>query len=408
MSINPEPRYDAERARRYWRHAPSGEGKHDTGSLVASDAVHDVWDAAFRSRVLNYPEEEQFLRTFAERARGLRMVSIGSGLGFHELFYASAGARVTCCDIVATNLTAIREVAARKGLRVDTYHSDDVAAQPLPGGGSDVVFIYGCLMHMPAQAQRDLLRRAREALVPRGSVVLMVYAWEFARRACGWSDPSQFDPLLFARASDPAVGDEACPWSDWHDDAKLLDLAGDGARVIRRQSWNDGQFFWYELDWGIEPTMPRPFFNPAALEKGTPLLRLGPREFRPSEADVSRGWRRVTARLPPSRSDYALVSRTVESPTGANAVVIDLSVVDGAVSVGILDVEAQHFVSVAIRTAGGRQPMLLLADPLPARFQIVASNHQPVVPAPGEFLLGSACVLRRPLAAVPMAQARRP
>jgi hypothetical protein len=236
----------------------------------------------------------------------------------------------------------------------------------------------------------------------------MVHACEFARRTCGWKDESQVDPLLFARASDPAVGDEVCPWSDWHDDTKLLDLAGDGARIIRRQPWNDGRFFWYELDWGIALPRLRPFFDSAALEKGTPLLRLGPREFRPSEADVSRGWRRVTARLPASRSDYALVSRTVESPAGANAVVIDLFVADGAVSVGILDVETHQFVSVAIPTGGVRQPMLLLADPLPARFQIVASNHQPVVPAPGEFLMGSACILRRPLAAAPVAQARRP
>ncbi|HEV2983373.1 MAG TPA: hypothetical protein VGX46_03250 [Vicinamibacterales bacterium] len=79
---------------------------------------------------------------------------------------------------------------------------------------------------------------------------------------------------------------------------------------------------------------------------------------------------------------------------------------DRAVSVGILDVETQHFVSVAISIGGARGPMLLLADPLPARFQVMGSNHQPVVP--GELILGSASALRRRLAAPPVAQARRP
>lgn len=407
MPSSPEPRFDAARARRYWRHAPSGAGKHDTGTLVASPGLHDVWDVAFRSRLLNYPEEEQFLRTFAERAPGLRMVSIGSGLGFHELFYASAGARVTCCDIVDTNLAAIARVAGRKGLHVDTVHADDVGAQPLPGN-VDLVFIYGCLMHMPVPAQRDVIQRAREALVQGGSVVLMVYAWEFARRTCGWTEPSQFDPLTFARASDPTVGDEACPWSDWHDDAKILDLAGRGARILRRQPWNDCQFLWYELDWNPGHATPRLFFEPDALVEGASLLRLGPRDFSPSAAEVSHGWRRLTVRMPASRGDYALVSRTITAPAGANAVTIDVEVKTGALSAGILDVDAQRFVAVAIRARSGRQPVLLLADPLPARFQVVLSNHQPESPARGEFGFRRASVLQRPLAAVPADRLERP
>jgi len=407
MPSSPEPRFDAARARRYWRHAPSGAGKHDTGALVASHGLHDVWDVAFRSRLLNYPEEEQFLRTFAERAPGLRMVSIGSGLGFHELFYASAGARVTCCDIVETNLAAIATVAGRKGLHIDTVHNDDVGAQPLPGN-VNLVFIYGCLMHMPVPSQREVIQRAREALVEGGSVVLMVYAWEFARRTCGWTDPSQFDPLTFARASDPTVGDEACPWSDWHDDAKILDLAGGGARILRRQTWNDGQFLWYELDWNPGSATPCRFFESDALEAGSLLLQLGPRDFSPSAADVSHGWRRLTVRMPASRSDYALVSRTIAAPAGANAVTIDVAVTTGALSAGILDVDAQRFVAVAIRASVGRQPVLLLADPLPARFQVVLSNHQPASPARGEFVFRRANILERPLAAVPAARLERP
>src|SRR5262245_6794289 len=350
MASAPEPRFDLERARRYWRYAPSGAGKHDTTAFVESDRLNDIWDDAFRSRMLNYPEEEQFLRTFAQRAPGLRMVSIGSGLGFHELFYASAGARVTCCDIVESNLTAIAAAAARKGIHVETVHAEDVGTQALPGG-VDVVFIYGCLMHMPVPAQRGLLRRAREALGANGSIVLMVYAWEFARRTCGWTDPSQFDPPTFARASDPTVGDEACPWSDWHDDAKILDLAGRGARILRRQPWNDGQFLWYELDWNPGSATPRPFFETDALEAGTSLLQLGPRDFSPSAADVSRGWRRLTVRMPASRGDYALVSRTVTAPAGANAVTIDVAVRTGALAGGILDADAQRFVSVAIKAS---------------------------------------------------------
>lgn len=406
MPTHPEERFDLERARRYWRHAPSGGGKIDTGSLVASDSVNDVWDAAFRSRILNYPEEEQFMRTFAERVRGRRIVSIGSGLGFHEVFYASAGARVACCDIVASNLSAIKAVAERKGLDVETHASDDVTSRPLPGP-ADIVFVYGCLMHMPPEAQRALLGRAREALVAGGSVVLMVYAWEFVRRTCGWEQPSAFDPVAFARASDPTVGDEACPWSDWHDEAKLLDLAGAGARIVRRQSWNDGQFTWLELDWSRDQHTPAAFFEDAALRAGSQALRLGLREFTASEATVSRGWRSLTVRMPPSLGHYALVSRGVETPAAANAVVVDIALEHGAVSVGLLDVDAERFEAVAVRTQHGRHSVLLLADPMPARFQVVISNYQTTTAAPGTFILYSARILHRPIAAVPPDRAPR-
>lgn len=396
--------FDLEESRRYWRHAPAGAGKLDTDSLIASgDASLDVWQAAFRSRLLNYPEEEQFVRVFASRVRGRRIVSIGSGLGFHELFYAAHGAQVTCCDIVPTNLRVVEDIASRAQIPMTTFCEADLTAQPLPGP-ADVVFVYGCLMHMPSEAQRALFARAREALAPGGSIVLMVYGWEFARRTCGWTDPAQFDPVVFARASDPTVGAEACPWSDWHDDEKLLTLAGDGARVVRRQSWNDGQFFWYELSWTAGSEAPAPFFEESALREGDTLVCVRARDFSPVDAEISRGWKRVTIHARPSQGNYVLTSPVLDAAAGGprgslgNAVTLDLAVKQGALSAGILDVDAQRFVSTATRSTAGRHVVLLLADPLPARFQIVISNFQPAAAAPGVFVSHGARVLARPLA----------
>jgi SAM-dependent methyltransferase len=393
-----QPIFDLESSRRYWRHAPAGDAKLDTTSQAAAD--HGVWDAAFRSRIFTYPEEDQFLRTFAARARGRRILSIGSGLGFHELYYASAGAAVTCCDIVASNLQTIERIATDKGLAVSTVWREDFTAQPLPTP-ADIVFVYGCLMHMPVDAQRALLARAREALAPGGSVVLMVYGWEFPRRTCGWQTPAEFDPVVFAKASDPAVDGEACPWSDWHDDDKLLALAGSSARVVRRQAWNDGQFYWYELDWATQWRAPETFFDARALGSGELLRRYSHRDFAPVDSSIARGWRSTTVRTAPSQAHYAVESAEIEAPDGANAVTVDLSVECGAFSGGILDTAAQRFVSVATCTMPGRRTVLLLADPLPARFRVVLSTHQPAAAASGVFHLYGARVLRRPIASLP-------
>ena len=113
----------------------------------------------------------------------------------------------------------------------------------------------------------------------------------------------------------------------------------------------------------------------------------------------------ITLRAAPSTSRYVLTSRPIDAPPHANAVVVDVEIVDGALSVGVLDVDAQRFTSVAVRTTRGRHHLLLLGDPLPARFQIIVSNHQPSGAAPGLFVFHGARVLERPFAALPRTRA---
>lgn len=395
--------FDLELSRRYWRHAPAGASKLDTSTAAA--AGRGVWDSTFRSRLLTYPEEEQFVRSFAARVGGRRIVSIGSGLGFHELYYASAGATVTCCDIVESNLAAIRGVAADKHLEVATLCRSDFTAEPIPD--ADIVFIYGCLMHMPADAQHALLARARAACAPDGTVVLMLYTWEFPRRTCGWRTTDEFDPVTFAKASDPTVGDEACPWSDWHDAAKLLSVTEPPATIVRQQEWNDGQFCWYELKWSSSRAAASPFFDASVLGRGRVLRRVSHRDFSASDSAVTRGWRRSTVRTPPSHGRYAIESPDIAPPSGGNAVAVDLSVEHGAFSVGVLDALSQRFVAVAPCSMPGRRTVLVLADPLPPILRIVVSTNQPTAPAPGLFHVYGARVLRRQLAWQPRSGATR-
>jgi hypothetical protein len=115
----------------------------------------------------------------------------------------------------------------------------------------------------------------------------------------------------------------------------------------------------------------------------------------------------MTVRMPPSQGHYAVVSRVTSPAAGANAVVVDLALEEGAVSVGLLDVDAQRFTAAAVRSKPGRHTVLLLADPIPARFQVIISNHQLAAPAPGAFALHGARVLRRPIAVVSPDRAQR-
>jgi SAM-dependent methyltransferase len=396
-----EAQFDLERSRSYWRHPPTGQGKADTSVLAALDdrRLCDTWDDGFRGRFLNYPEEEQFLRTFSRELRGKRLLSVGSGLGFHELYYAAAGADVTCADIVESNVGVIERVARLKG--VQSVAARYVATGDVGdlGADFDVVFLYGCLMHMPHAQQRALMTSARRALSPHGRIVLMVYSWEFARRLCGWTSQSQFDPVLFGRRSDPVVDSDACPWADWYDDAKLVDLAP-GMGVARKQTWNDEQYLWYELSQDASRA-PDPFFRPSDLAAGKRLARVPLRRFEAADAILNRSWRGIIVETGASGSNYAASAAAGDSSDRANAVVASLDVTSGACSVGVLDEDENRFVATAVVASPGPHDVLLLIPRWPGRARIVFSNHQPASPQPSRFVIRRVRVLQRSIAEPP-------
>jgi len=394
-------RFDFARSSAYWRHLPSGKGKADTAALASLDdrRLCEIWDTAFRERIRNYPEEEQFLRTFAEQCRGRSMLSVGSGLGFHELYYAAAGARVICADIVESNVAIVERVARVKGLR-------SLSARYVPHGdvnglveAADIVFLYGCLMHMPEAEQRALLASSRQSLRDGGRIVLMIYRWEFVRRLCGWTSVDQFDPVQFARRSDPAVGADVCPWADWHDDEKLERLAP-GMTIAKKQSWNDGQYAWYELTERTARTT-SPFFSAASLTRGRDIARVRQREFAPAAASLKRSWRGLSVETGATGSAYAAVAPANYAGRGANSVRASIQLIEGACSLGLLDDEYGVFVASSVATSPGRHDLLLLAPQWPRRARIVFSNHQSEMPRPTRFIVHDVRVLKRPIAEPP-------
>ncbi len=393
--------FDLEVSRRYWRLAPSGAGKHDTSQLltVSDDVFFKEWCAAFEARFANYPEEDLFLAKMGVEFSGKTMLSIGSGLGLHEIYYAGNGAQLACYDIVPSNLQTIGRIAKSLGLPAPALHTDVDEAF---SRRYDVVFFYGSLMTMPQEQQAAILARCKAALNPGGVIVLMLYTWEFARATCGWESPDQFDPLQFARASDPSVGAEHCPWSDWHDDEKLLRLAGGDMSVRRRQYWQQGWFVWYELVLsGPLIASPGQFFSPddvLAVRQEIDLTLL-----EPAEASLLRN-ASGAAVLETSQSlaSYAALSSVNDAdafPSDANTVLLEASVEEGAFSIGVLDAEKDTFVASTAIMQSGRQAHLLTLPAVPKRFRLVFSNFRSSVPATSRFTLFGATLGRRASAA---------
>ncbi|MGA2042068.1 MAG: methyltransferase domain-containing protein [Roseiarcus sp.] len=388
--------FDLASASAYWRFAPSGVGKHDTAAMLRLGAreLVAVWDAGFAARFRRYPEEEMFLRRMAAEFAGKRVLSIGSGLGLHEIYYRLHGAEVTCCDIVESNLAVVARVAAAKGADAMRFICSAGPDHDL-GGPYDFVFVYGSLMTMPEPLQRRLAARCLAALAPGGAIVLMLYAWEFARATCGWSSPEQFDPRRFARASDPSVGEEHCPWSDWHDFDKLRRTFGGALHVARRQFWNQGWFFWCELR-REKTAEPGVFFAPSRLIGGARRRDIDLDALRPVAATAERTAAGLVVATARNSFGYALASPARAGGAGANAILVDAEIEQGAFSVGLLDVEENCFAFAQAVWQPGRGRHVFAFDRLPARFQLIVSNHRPDGPEVSRFVLHRLAMLDRP------------
>lgn len=392
--------FQLDAARDYWRFAPSGQGKHDTSRLgdLSDNALERLWDEAYASRIQRYPEEDRFLETVANELSGQRILSVGSGLGFHEIEFSKHGAEVTCCDIVPSNLRVIDRIARFKGnLPVRTLLSENSAQQDF-GGPYDVVFIYGSLMCMPVEMQSSLLAHARRALVPGGSILLMLYTWDFARDTCGWTDRSQFDNVRFARASDPSVGNEHCPWSDWHDDEKLLGLAGPGMSIVRKQLWQEDWYVWYELRVGDHP-FTGGFFAETELASGDACRTFDLMGLETADVEYVAGPAPLHVQSRPGAFNYLLVSPALEggSISGSpNRILCDVELIRGGMAVGLLNLDTQTFVANATTVRPGRKVVRVSLLELPRKFQIIISNCCLQGPGTTEFDLYSLTLARQP------------
>jgi hypothetical protein len=218
----------------------------------------------------------------------------------------------------------------------------------------------------------------------------MLYTWEFAAITCGWASKSEFDPRMFARASDPTVGDQHCPWSDWHDEAKILDLAGPDMVITHRQLWQDGLFVWYALSRGNSNSKPAVFFDASLVSQGASQEELPATEFKAASGKIAVTADGLQVHTGTDQFGYSVISlpkKPTRNRATPNALRADLTLLNGGLSVGILDTQRQVFVNTTTVTRPGRHTVVLPFSRRPNQYQVVFSNHRTDGPLKSSFCL---------------------
>jgi SAM-dependent methyltransferase len=158
MSLLTTPKSEV---RDFWNSAPCGtrylEGKED-------------FEAHARARYAMEP----YIFDFAQfqKARGLKVLEIGVGMGADYLEWLKAGAAATGVDLSPPSIERARQRCVLAGYRPDLQVAD-AESLPFDDDSFDVVYSYGVMHHSPDTAQ--CVGEARRVLRPGGRASIMIY-----------------------------------------------------------------------------------------------------------------------------------------------------------------------------------------------------------------------------------------
>jgi len=401
--MNSSDRYSFKEAQDYWKYAPSGSGKIDTSKLIRLND-EDFKKAVYphhRSRYYYFWEDVSILNKFAEDFKGKNVLAIGTGIGHDEIPFMKAGAKVTCTDIVESNLKVIERIAKLEGVtNLSTILINDIENPNYPDV-YDVIYARGCLHQMPFDMTKQYIELLKGHLKRDGVIVVSFYTHEFVQQTT-----KDDDPTVFAIASDPSVDGSDNPWSEWYDLDKTRRLFGEDMYIksiqklvhFARNNYYVAAFA-NELD---EIPEPKEIVDLDGFENdlNEPIHSLNIHNYYVGDATISKNDDdSLLIATGSNQFGYAYISEkiiTSNFEAMPNKVSIDLDVLHGGASLGILDVEKDTFVLSKVLPAIGRRKeyFYLETSILPPVIRIIVSNYQQTEPGPSQFKLYGVDLLR--------------
>ena len=150
----------------------------DTGLQTANywiiPAVRRLWNRQVSGKE-EVPYEQHVYDTWLKEKKGLRLLSLGSGISSHETVFASFPCfeEVKCVDFAPALMEKARFNAESSGLRNMTFEAADVNKMELSSGEWDIILFHSSLHHFRELPQ--LLNKVKAALKPDGLLIINEY-----------------------------------------------------------------------------------------------------------------------------------------------------------------------------------------------------------------------------------------
>lgn len=143
----------------------------------------DFWDARFAEPILAYGSApNDFLADHADRLPVGRTLCLAEGQGRNAVYLAQHGHDVLAVDLSAVGLERAHQLAAERGVEIETRVVDLAHFDIEPGGWDCIVSVFA---HTPADVRRRLHAQVAKGLRPGGAFLLEAYTPEQTRRDTG-------------------------------------------------------------------------------------------------------------------------------------------------------------------------------------------------------------------------------
>jgi SAM-dependent methyltransferase len=133
----------------------------------------DFWNQRYAEASFAYGmEPNDFLRQQAPDLEAGRALCLAEGEGRNAVYLASLGHAVIAQDLSDVGLGKARQLAAERGLSIETLCCDLAEYTPEPESADLVVAIW---MHLPPALRAEVHRKAVMTLRPGGHLILEAY-----------------------------------------------------------------------------------------------------------------------------------------------------------------------------------------------------------------------------------------
>lgn len=228
-----------------WTKLPAGKERYRLEDLIKQSdkkclETYLMWTEFWKEE--KGWEHKRYKKAFT----GKNVIEVGSGMGFDAYVYAQAANSYACIDINPMQIEFIQRIHSLMGTSEDKA-IDNISYQVLEDPYNhyygknkfNAFFSHGVLHHVPFNDAKRQFKNINKYLMSGSFCVFLMYPkerWEYAGRP-------KFED--FGNSTDGG-----CPWTEWYDSEKILDLVGseyDLKEVIPWGSSNEPEFVNFEL-----------------------------------------------------------------------------------------------------------------------------------------------------------------
>lgn len=221
-----------------WLTLPGGKRRRSIGFLLKYPDWLLKWQyerfAAFWKKERQWEHER-----YAELFSGRHVLEVGGGMGYDGLQYAKRAASYTWAELSETQIEFLKRIA---GLYGNGNFSYEWLQDPLTHAYHrrfNAFYAHGVLHHVPLELAQAQFAQIDRYLEPGSKVVMLMYPKQ------RWIDCGKPSFETFGKYTDGG-----CPWAEWYDEEKILQLCGEGYKLLNTIYWghNQTEFVNFELE----------------------------------------------------------------------------------------------------------------------------------------------------------------